>query len=240
MFAAVAWGAWWWHSAVVENDPQSLEDPLRLVFWNTARGALGMDGVYDTLISYDADLIGIVEGGEDDALNEATWRRVFDSYQMTGIGGQITLLTKGEFIDQKNFVMGRIGFVKIYDLKIRGRLLTAIVVDIAAHPYYSRAPVLRELTEAIKIRGDRPVIVVGDFNTPGDSVHFDQLRAVCRNAFEEAGTGHTATWPVPIPVIHIDHVWVNDRIQLGSCTYGWSLNSDHRPIIVEFSLSEPP
>ena len=87
---------------------------------------------------------------------------------------------------------------------------------------------------------DHPTIIVGDFNTPVDSVFLNPIRQTYRHAFEVAGTGYLATWPIPAPVIAIDHCWVSKHIDVTACRIKWALHSDHRPIVTDLSINSKP
>ncbi len=76
-------------------------------------------------------------------------------------------------------------------------------------------------------------MLLGDFNTPVDSVWLSAIRARFDNAFEVAGNGILATWPLPLPVLALDQVWVSDQLGVSCAKIGWSMLSDHRPVFTE-------
>ena len=80
---------------------------------------------------------------------------------------------------------------------------------------------------------------MGDFNTPDDSILMEPLHAHCQLAFRERGSGYAATWPMPLPVLTLDQVWINSQVTVAKSEYGWSLDSDHRPAICHLSLDAP-
>ncbi|HVJ67010.1 MAG TPA: endonuclease/exonuclease/phosphatase family protein, partial [Caulifigura sp.] len=104
---------------------------------------------------------------------------------------------------------------------------TVFACDIAANQFYQREPHLRELAKRAGLRKN-PVIIIGDFNTPMDSVHLGLLRNMgLTEAFESAGSGYQPTWPVPCPVLSLDQIWLDPRLQPISCSRHWSWRSDH-------------
>jgi endonuclease/exonuclease/phosphatase family metal-dependent hydrolase len=108
------------------------------------------------------------------------------------------------------------------------------VVDFDARPGYSRIPglkLLSDLTEGLK---GQPVLIMGDFNTPPDSIGFLPLRKHLRQTFETVGHGYAPTWPFPVPVLQLDQMWVNEELKTGSCHHGNCWASDHRPVVAEF------
>jgi vancomycin resistance protein VanJ len=81
-----------------------------------------------------------------------------------------------------------------------------------------------------------PLVIGGDFNTTPRGAMYSSLRAKYSNAFEQAGWGFGFTYNSKLPVIRIDHVWLNSRVQ---ATRAFAVNdqaSDHRPFVTDFSL----
>jgi endonuclease/exonuclease/phosphatase family metal-dependent hydrolase len=109
-------------------------------------------------------------------------------------------------------------------------------VDLPSDPRLERGPLLDRARRWAESRGDVPLVTLGDFNTPFDASGFDAWRAAFRHAFATSGSGWAPTWPMPIPVLEIDHVWTNSRIDVSRCEHGLSLASDHRPVLFEFDV----
>jgi vancomycin resistance protein VanJ len=84
--------------------------------------------------------------------------------------------------------------------------------------------------------GAGPLVVLGDFNTPVESVFFRESWGDLTDAFSVAGTGLGMTKHNGWIRVRIDHVlvsdaWHVDRAQVSNETY-----SDHRPLIVDLTL----
>jgi endonuclease/exonuclease/phosphatase (EEP) superfamily protein YafD len=115
-----------------------------------------------------------------------------------------------------------------------GRALTVVVVHPRSTPTLPRAAAFDALEQLLAgLRGE-PLVVMGDFNTPSDSVFFDPLRRDLHSAFETAGTGYAASWPMPFPVLAIDQVWASDSVRVRSCHLAGSSASDHRLVSFTF------
>ncbi|HSW44811.1 MAG TPA: endonuclease/exonuclease/phosphatase family protein [Phycisphaerae bacterium] len=102
-------------------------------------------------------------------------------------------------------------------------------------PLWSRRERFGELDKLLRTLQNRQVVVMGDFNTPPDSTLFNPMRGRFDNAFEAADRGLHVTWPVPLPVLAIDQIWISRPAPLADCHLGWSARSDHRPVIVDLS-----
>lgn len=83
-----------------------------------------------------------------------------------------------------------------------------------------------------------PVIVTGDFNTTPFSVHFQTILREGGLRDGRYGFGLHNSWPRQIPFLRIpiDHFLHTPNIQVNHFDSGPFGGSDHRPIVVEFSV----
>jgi endonuclease/exonuclease/phosphatase (EEP) superfamily protein YafD len=128
--------------------------------------------------------------------------------------------------------------------EVRGRTLRLLVVDGRSDPRIVRTPMLHDIAAACDEaarKGEPFDLVVGDFNSVGRSVGFDVVAeaggAGYRRAAEYSG-GWRATWPFPLPVYDIDHVWVRNGHAVTYCELFSSRRTDHRGQFVRLAL--PP
>jgi len=206
------------------------EDQL-VLFWNTRNGVSGWDGAIDHIRATDPSIAGFVEAWHH--MGPEIWPKAFPNYQISQRSGGILVMTKGEIIEQREGDLGPNGVFLSALIRIDGRdEYRVIVVDIQSNPFRSRRQAISELSALIEMHKDERLLVMGDFNTPRDSVHFDLIRSHLTHAFETRGQGYAATWPTLLPVLDLDHVWTSAAINVSSCQHGWSLNSDHRPVVV--------
>jgi endonuclease/exonuclease/phosphatase family metal-dependent hydrolase len=210
----------------------------KVVFWNVARRA-DLAPAADYLRTLDADIIGLVEVSGNVEQRRRFWQEALPDYDVSILGGQIYLLTKGKSGQTVAITLpgGNSSIARHLQVTIRGSSCDLFLVDFDARPGYSRIPGLKLLSRLVEERKARPVIVMGDFNTPPASVGFGPFRKHLRQSFETAGTGYAPTWPFPVPVLQLDQMWVNSNVEPKSCRHGNSWASDHRPVIAEFVLN---
>lgn len=81
-----------------------------------------------------------------------------------------------------------------------------------------------------------PTLIAGDFNAPGNG---HNLRfANYKNAQRQCGQGLHLTFPAKFPIVGIDHVLGNEHIQFQSCEILDTGISDHRAMLVKFSIAK--
>lgn len=209
----------------------------RALVWNTSYGTFGRDGILDTLRHSGADLIGLVERPTRSLKAEELSIQGRPPYRLIAesAGLQIFSLHPGRRVASNK--LGRGGLYLLAEVELDGRPLKVLLVDVASSPRISRADSLGRAAELADKQADEPLLIIGDFNTPPDSVHFAPLRERLVSAFEGAGSGYAPTWPSPLPVLTLDQAWLNRGLRPVRCRAGWTMHSDHRPLLVDFQFS---
>jgi endonuclease/exonuclease/phosphatase family metal-dependent hydrolase len=87
---------------------------------------------------------------------------------------------------------------------------------------------------------DEPLIVLGDFNATAGTVVYRTLAATLRDARRLVSSRATATFPSPMPVLRIDHVFVRGAVRVERVRVPLDplarLASDHLPLVVDVSV----
>ena len=106
-----------------------------------------------------------------------------------------------------------------------------LIVDIYANPFLNRKLPLETTFQYIK--NTKTDIIVGDFNTPFESVHFKQYKEKFQS-FHVLSNGATATWAFGLPLMELDHIWISSKyipIHLKKKNF---LVSDHQLLIASY------
>ncbi|MFH5802952.1 endonuclease/exonuclease/phosphatase family protein [Alienimonas sp. DA493] len=225
------------NTAIFLYEDVTFDDRPRVVVWNVARGAAGWAKVADALEAHHPTLAVLVESGEDGRA-DAFWRERFGGqFFVERPGAGITVLSRGptsgvELVQLPVPNCGD-GFAVRTKTQLGGQRVAVLAVDLPSNPKVDRGPAMRHVLQlARELAAERPTLIAGDFNTPPDSVHFDALRqAGFVHAFERHGRGYAATWPVPAPVLHLDHLWLSPGFDVGEVSHGWTSRSDHRLVL---------
>ncbi len=212
-------------------------ESIKLVFWNVNRGNLGYTAIAEEIATYNADIVALVEatGHGQDVL---TWKKHLAGYELHKLGSGMMVFVRGQLFDMEPGRFKEALGYRILRLGLPQGEFALTIVDVASDPLLSRRPAFDKINEITNRHPKLPHVMVGDFNTPPDSVHFDRLPAEYTNAFIEKGSGLRETWPSTSPVLHLDQVWGDRKVQWHRCLHGWTLRSDHRPVVVEFSLKQ--
>lgn len=230
---ALVAAAWWLSTSLILAPPEEGPAPrglLRAMGWNTERGVRGWEGIVAGVKEVDPDLAWFGEAAGD-------WHAALAGYDRREMEGGIALIVKGRIRESRP-----IGFPNPYShgalfrLTLAGADVTMILVDLDGAPWRHREDAFDIVNAAIASAPPGPLIVGGDFNTPRDSVFFEPWRAGMKQSFECGGRGMDGTWPALLPFLSIDHCWVNDPIQVRRCRLLPTSASDHRPVVMEFTI----
>lgn len=227
--ASMAWATAWSFTQFSQNEFVETPEDHSVLLWNLQNGASGWEGAFQWILDKEPDIAGLVES------HNGGWSLQFDKdlpsgYESTSSRRGLTIFARGTVDETEEGKLGRYGWYLSSRVTVDGDSFRVIVVDLLSFPFISRRPAIEELRKIADRYIDEPLLIMGDFNTPYDSVHFDLLSTDMTHAFRAHGAGYAPTWPLPIPMMELDHVWFNDRISAASCRHSQSRNSDHRAV----------
>gem|GEM_PF-736831 len=210
---------------------------LRVFTWNIGYGDGGWQAEVEQAARSDADLVLLVEAGDPTPVRRRMWRRFFPSRTIVIPGGGLVLIARGRLDRVRLHELDGDTRVATAVATIDGRRWYVVLVDVSSNPLVARGPMLAEVDEIARARSDLPVIITGDFNTPTGSVWLKPFETSFVHAFASAGHGFGGTWPMPVPVLAIDHLWASPGVGILCARHHWTLLSDHLQLITD--LSDP-
>ena len=231
---------WWGGTSIYWGQPSPApEPPIKLMFWNAYRGKLGWRRVAARIPFSDLHVVVLAEAGRVTPAHERFWASRCPGMNVVPFGKHTWLMARGEVTPEEHGFTHWRERLFLARVRLSRATLTLVIVDLPSDPLGSRRPGFAALCGVLaQRRQGEPMMVVGDFNTPRDSVLFAAMRREFRHAFETAGRGLVHTWPVPVPVHCLDHAWVGPGIRLHRCEHRTTCVSDHRQVIVEFWLDQ--
>lgn len=221
--------AMWVRTSFRRIEPQTAHGQLRVAYWNIDGPESHPGAVRNLVGRIGADVFGIGESKND-------WGARQLGGNLIGLHRQMILASRFEGEVKKEGFLSDMGGYAISRLQIQGREVTVIMVDFDASPRRSRQAAFERLYQIVDAHLGAPLIVMGDFNTPADSVFFIPLRHRLRDAFETAGRGCADTWPMPLPVLSLDHIWVGPGLRVLSCEHRGAFVSDHRAVVADIAF----
>jgi endonuclease/exonuclease/phosphatase (EEP) superfamily protein YafD len=203
----------WWHDHAYfshPGNPPRSEIPAakKILFWNISYVDAGWPAIIAELQKHDADVIGLVEvgGGYTQILSHL--RKEFPEHRLFWAGHAI-LLARADWELREWGSLNRNGNYAVVRAHFPdGLKLDTVIVDIHGFVLMPRGPAMQSLCEVLSRHTDEPVCLMGDFNTPPDSVFYTPIRDRFENSFEASGNGYYVTWPTVAPVLALDQIWL--------------------------------
>jgi endonuclease/exonuclease/phosphatase family metal-dependent hydrolase len=219
-----------YRAAWKDNEPRA-EASIKVLNWNVLRGRRTWKLVFKEIRSKKADLMGFVEAGWADSEARSLWPKHFKDYYQTELEGGLIILSKHKIVE----VLSKDGDEDLRHLAVAIEIDSVIhhliLIDLLHSPRNSREGAFNKIAALIDKFGDRPLILMGDLNTPPDSVYMNKLRnRNMKEVFEEAGQGWHISWSTLIPILAIDQMWINDKLKAHTARLDWTTISDHFPL----------
>jgi endonuclease/exonuclease/phosphatase family metal-dependent hydrolase len=129
---------------------------------------------------------------------------------VTRSGGAMVLSTH-EILEARPILSTSGSLVVKIRLSYLGEEMIIWGFDLPSSPTLSRNKLFSSLKEKLsRLNEPTPDLLVGDFNVPRNSHALRDAFPEFRNAFSEAGSGWSGTWPTFLPL------WDLDQIRVGS------------------------
>ena len=205
--------------------------------WNAGGVSYYSNEALDGLLEEEADIIGIVEAGRlGDLIEQQALPTSADAYNALYLGGNIAVLARGDIQAPFFDWTGDRDRLAACTVVLSNQAIRVALVDFESNPFHWRGDAFTHLKSDLLDLDPPPDIVMGDFNTPPGSAWFNALREHHNLAFEEAGSGFLCTWPNPVPILGLDHIWLRKPGEVGSCRILTQPTSDHRPVMADIAF----
>lgn len=225
------------------SDPAGIRDPrsVRLVFWTADNYKFTtIPEAAEALAQLDADVLILNEGVIDLGTQKRVFGDRFPDHEVVFLPWDRFALVRGRLLAQ-HFSHTRWMDGTLVQLVIESgeHSFIALLFDHRSDPDVSRGHAIGELSGAVSHLSGQPLLLMGDFNTPSDSAYLKPISKLLADAFDLAGSGFKETWPVPVPLLTLDQLWLSPSISV-SRTYHTRLGrSYHEAIVVDFIPQTP-
>lgn len=166
---------WKWMESWGSRAPLSAEgSSARIIFWNAAGPKHPSPALISTIHEDKPDLMAIVEAGSVSAEACQVYERELPGYAMTPLsGGKLVIARSPITVRETKRLPNR---TTIHSFQCDRPLgpTRFVLVDIGANPFYDRKRAIEDVMELAAQH--RAEVIMGDFNTPYDSRHFDSYR----------------------------------------------------------------
>ena len=213
-----------------EKDPSKTSS--HILFWNAAESQpLPTEILIKHINESNAQIIALVEALSVSKEDMNILKKAFPYYQFELLQGDMLIAVKGSI--DTIILAPENDYCKYNYIKatIQDKQLSIIIADVQADPLLNKEIPLDMIRKACeKYDVD---ILVGDFNTPYESVFFKKFKDKY-NSFHPYSIGMSSTWPTPVPVIELDQIWIKKPLQPIKLNKFYYKQSDHHLLIGEY------
>ncbi len=200
--------ACWWQAVSYKRQPQATARPpagLKVLYWNMAHQRLPSADLAKLIATHQPDILGLGEVGLRSGDPNPLVRNLPPGYIAIRPEHGMGFIVRGSaLVKHVTKLKGRSKFVEL-DVTLDGHVWHVVLVDGDADPLRKREELLKKVLALVR---DPNTLVMGDFNTPIESLWFDPWSdAGLHHASEGSRGGFRETWPRPWPVLTIDHIW---------------------------------
>lgn len=225
----------WFSEYYILSITQKLpKDNASVLFWNVGKhnSRFPASIVIEKTKTQQIDILSFVEARKLFIKDQVTLHDALDNYEFKTLKGDMFIGVNGKiesviYKQEEN----RFKYNHIIAL-IKDKRTSILVVDVYANPLYSKEKALNTI---IKYAETHAIdIIVGDFNTPYESIHFQKFKKKYKS-FHDYSNGHTATWPYGIPLLELDQIWMSSiHIRPITLKKYHTFFSDHKLLIAEY------
>ena len=223
--------AWFLRSFTWHTPEPSAPDEVRVLFWNLNRPAEPFQPLIEMIRELKPDFVACVEPGENAARDVEGYKAALPGYDCLFMPRGILWLSLHASRYRARGRLDSLGAYAVFEADFRGRTQRFVTIDTYGPPMLPRTG---QLNEALSFTNKDPkVLVMGDFNTPYESVHFDGFRSEgLQDALTVGGRGFRETWFYGLPLLSLDHIWLGKDWHVLETRKIWKPESDHAAVFV--------
>ncbi len=234
-FAALILAGWTARSFTLHSPGPPNNDEVRMLFWNLNRPTEPSQPLIDLIKELRPDFVSCDEPGINAESNVAAYKAALPGYDCQFMPRGILWLSRYPSKYRARGRLDSLGAYAVFDAALQGRTQRFVTIDVYGPPMLPRTG---QLNEALSFTNHDPkVIVLGDFNTPTESVHFDPYRSEgLQDGLTAGNRGFRETWFYGLPLLSLDHIWLGKDWQVLEARKIWKTNSDHAAVFVRARL----
>jgi len=223
----------WFQNYYYTYENNTISESHSIMFWNIAKQEdYNIKDLKKVLETKSIDAILFVEAMHEDNGFNTEFKHLLKDYNIEFLEGNMLIAAKGS-ITLKNYSKEQNNYnINHLQIELEQNSYSIAIVDIYGNPLHNKR---YALNKAITYSKDNNIdVIFGDFNTPFESVHFDNLKLNYKS-LREYQNGVSATWPTSIPLLEIDQIWLNKKLTPLSLEKQYFKSSDHALLIGTFN-----
>ncbi|WP_375239749.1 hypothetical protein [Aurantibacter sp.] len=218
----------WFVNNYYINNIRYHESNATVFFWNLAKKkTFPLKTVTSRIESKTPELLAFVE---DKSINNFN-SKPLKNYSYKKLADNMSILYLGELLDIQFYYKEENYKFNVVKIKYKNNITSYLIADVWASPFVDKKEALTTISDYAT--NNNIDIILGDFNTPYESIHFKKFYREF-NSFHSKNNGLTATWYYGFPLLELDQIWLNKKHQPLLLEKSQHLNSDHKLLIATY------
>lgn len=232
LLATLAIWSYWVYSCYGSSPGPIPPDAETVIFWNAGDGPqIPREIISENIRNHQPDIIALVETMNAQPEDVDYLTELFPDYEFKILEGFMMIGVKGKVIEVE-YVQEKFSHeINFIQLELPSGPIQLALTDTWQKPTMDKQALLAKILDLLQSRGAE--LVVGDFNTPYESVHFKTFGQDYQS-FHDVSVGFTATWPFGVPLLEIDQIFVNRQFKPLSLEKFYYMVSDHGLLVGKF------
>jgi len=222
----------WFNNYYFTQIPKTPPQTNSILFWNVAKKKqLPIPTIIDYTKNSKCNIIALIEASHVKKYDLDNLNINLPNYHIEKLKGDMLFGVKGTIDSIIYKYVDKCYKFNHIKTTIDNTLTTILIVDIYASPFINKK---QPLTEVLNYANSHNIdIIVGDFNTPYESVHFTNYTK-SYSSFHSYGNGFSATWPHYIPLLELDQVWITKSLSPYNLNSYKHEASDHKLLTAKY------
>lgn len=225
-------GIWLNNSYIFPSPVEIPKDATSIIFWNAAdRPTIHMDILTENIQNIQPDIIALTETENASAEDIQQLSQDFPAYEFRILEGNMLIGIKGR-IEKITYTIEEQSYdINFVEAQLKSGPILMAFTDTFQSPTMDKRKTLGTILQLATQRNSD--IIVGDFNTPYESVHFRKYETDY-TSFHDYGEGFSATWPFGIPLLEIDQIFTSKKLKPIRLQKFYYKVSDHAMLVGYF------
>lgn len=201
----------WLNNAYVFSSAIAIpEDATSVIYWNAAdRATIHLDILSEKLRNIQPDIIALAEAKNASEEDIEQLSKDFPAYEFQILQGNMLIGIKGH-IKKITYTIEEWSYdINFIEAQLKNSDISIALTDTFQNPTMDKRKTLETILKLVSQQNSD--IIIGDFNTPYESVHFRNYE-INYTSFHNYGQGFSATWPFGIPLLELDQIYVKKAL----------------------------
>ncbi|MEO8772798.1 MAG: endonuclease/exonuclease/phosphatase family protein [Gelidibacter sp.] len=202
-------GIWFNNAYIFPSNVEIPENATSVIFWNAAdRATIHLDILSENIRNIKPDIIALAETENASAQDIQQLSKDFPAYEFQILQGNMLIGIKGSIENVTYTIEHRSYDINFVEAQLSSGPILIALTDTFQDPGMNKRKTLETVLQLVSQKNSD--LMVGDFNTPYESVHFRKYETDY-TSFHNYGQGFSATWPFGIPLLEIDQIFTSKK-----------------------------